>query len=166
LSVSEYAQTILGLTTDELIESGEVPAIDLNLEKLVQQTCLKLADEFLLESAHDCSDGGLAVAIAESCFSSLNRKATGAEINLKSENLSNETVLFSESPSRIVVSFAAGNLERIKAIVRETNCPFAVIGKVGGAYLKIKINDLEIVSATITELETVWGNSLQSRLEN
>jgi phosphoribosylformylglycinamidine synthase len=166
LSVSEYAQTILGLTTDELIESGEVPAIDLNLEKLVQQTCLKLADEFLLESAHDCSDGGLAVAIAESCFSSLNRKATGAEINLKSENLSNETVLFSESPSRIVVSFAAGNLERIKAIVRETNCPFAVIGKVGGAYLTIKINDLEIVSATITELETVWGNSLQSRLEN
>ena len=166
LSVSEYAQTILGLTTDELIESGEVPAIDLNLEKLVQQTCLKLADEFLLESAHDCSDGGLAVAIAESCFSSLNREAAGAEINLKSENLSNETVLFSESPSRIVVSFTAGNFERIKAIVQEMNCPFAVIGKVGGANLTIKINDSEIVSVTIAEIETVWENSLESQLEN
>jgi phosphoribosylformylglycinamidine synthase len=84
---SEYAQSILGLTTDELIESGEVPALDLNLEKRVQQTCLDLADNFLLKSAHDCSDGGLAVAIAESCFSSLNRTPIGAAIELKNENL-------------------------------------------------------------------------------
>ncbi len=80
LSVSEYAQTILEFSTDELIETGEVPEINLDLEKKIQDACLNLADECLLKSAHDCSDGGLAVAIAESCFSSLNRKATGAEI--------------------------------------------------------------------------------------
>ncbi len=166
LSVSEYAQTILGFSIDELIESGEVPVIDLSLEKRVQATCLKLADEFLLESAHDASDGGLAVAIAESCFSSLNRKATGVEINLKNENLSNEAVLFSESPSRIVISFTAENFERIKAIAAETNCPLTVIGKVGGANLTIKINDSEVASATISELEAVWESSLEKQLEN
>jgi phosphoribosylformylglycinamidine synthase len=59
LSVSEYAQTVLGLSTDELIETGEVPQIDLNVEIRVQKTCLRLADECLVKSAHDCSDGGL-----------------------------------------------------------------------------------------------------------
>jgi len=116
LSVSEFAQSILGFSTDELITAGEVPVINLDLEKRVQAACLQSADEFLLKSAHDCSDGGLAVAIAESCFSSLNRKAVGVEINLKNDNLSNEALLFGESPSRIVVSFDAENLEKVRAI--------------------------------------------------
>lgn len=165
LAASEYAQTILGLTTDELIEAGEVPQIDLDMEKRVQEACLKLAGEILLESAHDCSDGGLAVAIAESCFSSLNREACGAEINLTGENLSNESLLFSESPSRIVISFATEKLERIRAIAEEINCPFQIIGKVTGEDLKIKTNEAEAVSHSIAELETVWANSLEKQLE-
>ncbi|HXG86636.1 MAG TPA: phosphoribosylformylglycinamidine synthase subunit PurL [Pyrinomonadaceae bacterium] len=165
LSVSEYAQTILGLTTDELIETGEVPAIDLDLEKRVQQTCLDLADKFLLKSAHDCSDGGLSVAIAESCFSSLNRKSTGVEIELTDENLPLEAVLFSESPSRIVISFSAEKREEIEKIAKENDCPFAVIGKVSGADLKIIVNDAPVVSASIDDLENAWKNSLQKRLE-
>src|SRR5207237_5758285 len=59
LSVSEYAQTILGRSTDELIANGRVPQLDIELEKRVQETLLKLADAQLLKSAHDCSDGGL-----------------------------------------------------------------------------------------------------------
>ena len=164
LSVSEYAQTVLGYTTDELIESGEVPKLDLNLEKLVQDTCLKLSDKNLLKSAHDCSDGGLAVAIAESCFSSLNRDAVGAEINLTGENLDSAAQLFSESPSRIIVSFSAENLETVKEIVGD--CPFAVIGKVTGDILKISINDEEAISAKIEDLENVWKHSLENQLEN
>lgn len=162
LSVSEYAQTVLGLTTQELIESGEVPNLDLNLEKLVQDTCLIFADKHLLKSAHDCSDGGLAVAIAECCFSSLNRQATGAEINLTDENLDSAAQLFSESPSRIVVSFAADKLDEVKEIAG--NCPFAVIGKVGGDSLKISVNGEEVVSAKIEELEKAWKNSLENQL--
>ena len=164
LSVSEFAQTILGYTTDELIESGEVPRIDLDLEKRVQEICLKLADEMLLKSAHDCSDGGLAVAIAESCFSSLNRKSIGAHIELKDENLSTEVQLFSESPSRIVISFAAENLEKVQEIAG--NCPFEVIGKVTGADLKVKFNGEEVISASIAELENAWKTSLEKQLEN
>jgi phosphoribosylformylglycinamidine synthase len=164
LSVSEYAQTVLGISTDELIEKGKVPAIDLNLEKQVQETCLKLADHYLLKSAHDPSDGGLAVAIAESCFSSLNRKTIGAEIELKSENLSTEALLFAESPSRIVISFAPENLEKVKQSVKD--CPFEVVGTVGGAHLKIRTNESEAISVPIAELETAWSRSLEEQLEN
>ncbi len=164
LSVSEYAQTVLGYTTSELIESGQVPKLDLNLEKMVQDTCLKLADKQLLKSAHDCSEGGLAVAVAESCFSSLNRDSIGAEINLNDENLDAIVQLFSESPSRIVVSFAAGKLETVKEIVGD--CPFAVIGKVTGDILKISVNGSEAVSASIDELENSWKTSLEKQLKN
>lgn len=165
LAASEYAQTVLGLSTDELIENGIVPTLDLDLEKRVQKTCLKLADEFLLKSAHDCSDGGLAVCVAESCFSSLNRKAVGAEIELSDESFSLEAALFGETPSRIVVSFAPENLEAVRRIAEENVCPLQIIGKVAGANLKIKMNAAEAVSASIAELESVWKNSLKTQLE-
>jgi len=164
LSASEYAQTVLGFSMDALVEAGEVPAIDLDLEKRVQKTCLNLADSYLLESAHDCSDGGLAVAIAESCFSSLNRKNVGAQIIFKNENLSNEALLFGESPSRIVISLAAENLEKVQAVAEANDCPLVVIGKVGGEDLNIKTNDSEIISASIAKLEDVWKNSLEKQL--
>jgi phosphoribosylformylglycinamidine synthase len=159
LSVSEYAGTVLGLSTGDLIETGRVPVLDLDLEKRVQDTCLALADEKLLRSAHDCSDGGLAVAIAESCFSSLGRSAVGAEIDVQAGDLSTEALLFGESPSRIVVSFAPEDLERVKEVAGD--CPFAVIGKVGGSDLKINAGD---VSAPVAELESAWKNSLGDRL--
>lgn len=166
LAASEYAQTVLGLTTEELIANGIVPSIDLNLEKGVQQTCLNLSDKFLLKSAHDCADGGLAVTIVESCFSSLNRKAVGVEISVSDENLSAASLLFGETPSRIVISFAAEKLSEIQAIIEESDCPFEVIGKVSGADLKVKINKTEVVSAVVSELEKVWKHSLGSQLEN
>ncbi len=166
LAASEYAQTILGLTTDELIENGIVPLIDLDLEVRVQAVCLKLADESLLKSAHDCSDGGLAVCLAESCFSSLNRKAVGAEINLNGENTNHASLLFGETPSRIVISFAADKTERIQAIAEEINCPLNIIGAVSGNSLEINLNKSEAISATVTELENVWKNSLANQLKN
>jgi phosphoribosylformylglycinamidine synthase len=166
LSVSEYAQTVLGFSTDELIENGEVPVIDLNLEKRVQETCLQLADALTLKSAHDPSDGGLATALAESCFSSLNRKSVGAEINLKKTDLSIEALLFGETPSRIIISFAAESIEKIRGVVEANDCPFEVIGRVGGTNLKIIINESEIISDPIIQLEDVWANSLEKQIEN
>ncbi|HEV7644421.1 MAG TPA: phosphoribosylformylglycinamidine synthase subunit PurL [Pyrinomonadaceae bacterium] len=164
LGMSEYAQTVLGYTTDELIGSATVPQLDLALEKTVQDTCVKLIDEMLLNSAHDCSDGGLAVAIAESCFSSLGRLSVGAEIDLPKSDLSNEAQLFSESPSRIVISFAPENLDKVKEIAGDR--PFEIIGKVGGEDLSIALNGERTVSAPIAVLEGVWKNSLGDALEN
>ena len=164
LSVSEYAQTVAGLSTDDLIATGSVPLLDLDLEVEVQEAMLRLADEMVLSSAHDCSDGGLAVAIAECCFSSLNNEANGATIEIPSIGLSNEALLFSESPSRIVISFAAENLDRVREIARD--CPFSVIGKVEDDVLKIAIDGEQVISSSVSELEGVWESSLETTLDS
>jgi len=162
LAASEYAQTIVGLTTGELIENGIVPELDLDLEVKVQQTCLKLAESLLINSAHDASDGGLAVAIAEQCFSSLNNRANGAEIELKSENLSAESLLFGETPSRIIITFAPENTEKVKETAGD--CPFEIIGKVSVDNLIFRVNGEEKVSAPIEDLESAWKTSLKKQL--
>src|SRR4029079_10405830 len=104
LLMSEYSVSVEGLSATDIIASGLVPKLDLELEKAVQETCLQAAESGLLKSAHDCSDGGLAVALAESCFSSHGHQAIGATVDL-GESLPNTTLLFAESPSRIVISF-------------------------------------------------------------
>ncbi len=164
LSVSEFARTVLGKTTGDMIADGRVPQIDLALERRVQDACLKLAGAGLLKSAHDCSDGGLAVTISESCFSSLGREAVGADIDLDSSGVSNEAVLFGESPSRIVISFTPENLETVKDLVSE--CPFAVIGNVGDDVLRISIGDGEVISSPVSKLEAAWETSLEKKLES
>ncbi|MBP6002641.1 MAG: phosphoribosylformylglycinamidine synthase subunit PurL [Pyrinomonadaceae bacterium] len=164
LEASEYAQTILGRTTDELIANGIAPQIDLDLEIRVQNTLLALAAESLVASAHDCSDGGLAVTIAESCFSSLGRDAIGASIDLSSYGLSSDSLLFGESPSRIVISFAAENLYKVTAIAGD--CPFEVIGKVGGDSLSMRVDGDVAMTTPISELEASWTGALSDRLDN
>ncbi len=164
LAASEYAQTVLGLSTGELIANGITPEIDLDFEKRVQETLLKLADALLVKSAHDCADGGLAVALAESCFSSLNNPANGVRIELaNNENLSTEALLFGETPSRIVISFAPENADKVKEIVGDL--PFEIIGKVAGENFNIKVGGAEVVSENIRELETAWKTSLEGQLE-
>jgi len=163
LSVSEYAQTVIGRTTDELIAEGRLPRLDVELEKKVQATVLKLADHQLLNSAHDCADGGIAVAVAECCFSSLGRRSVGAEIELQSNALASEAILFAETPSRIVVSFSAENLDRVREHVGD--CPFEVIGKVTGSDLSISVDGQKKLSSPVSELESAWKNSLKDQLE-
>ncbi|HBR57966.1 MAG TPA: phosphoribosylformylglycinamidine synthase II, partial [Blastocatellia bacterium] len=163
LTVSEYASLFSGKSTNDMIAGGRVPKLDLSLERLVQDTCLNLADEMLLNSAHDCSDGGLAVAIAESCFSSLNREAVGASITLEADGKKPESLLFGESPSRILISFPPENLDRVRRITGK--CPFAVIGTVSDDVLQISIDGSEVISSAIAELEGIWESSLEKALE-
>jgi phosphoribosylformylglycinamidine synthase len=164
LSVSEYARTVLGVGTSEMIASGVVPAIDLEAERGLHDAVLALAEEMLLNSAHDCSDGGLAVAIAESCFSSLGREAVGASIELESDGLSSAALLFGETPSRIIISFAPERREAVKAIVG--GCPFSVIGTVSDDALRINIDGSEVISSAVSELEMFWESALGSKLGN
>ncbi|HEX8181425.1 MAG TPA: phosphoribosylformylglycinamidine synthase subunit PurL [Pyrinomonadaceae bacterium] len=164
LSISEYAATVQGQTTPEMLRAGRVPALDLNLERAVQATCLRAAEEGLLRSAHDCADGGLAVTLAESCFSTLNRPALGAQVELTGA-LSVAAQLFSESPSRIVVSFDPAAHARLAELAAEHDCPCAIIGRVGGAQLRINVNDAPVVGRDISELETAWRTSLSRQLQ-
>lgn len=163
VSVSEFAATIAGLSFDEMAAKGAVPELDLTLEKRVQDACLRLADESLLKSAHDCSDGGLAVALAESCFSSLGREAVGAEISLEANGLSEAALLFGETPSRIIISFAADRLGDVEKAVGDA--PFKVIGKVTGTNLKVSVDGAVAINEAVSELESGWKNSLEKELE-
>ena len=164
LSVSEYARTLLGLSTEEIIAKGRLPELDIDLEKQVQETVLRLADAQLLKSAHDCADGGLAVAIAECCFSSLGREAVGAAIRLDSNELSADALFFGETPSRIVISFAANDLEGIRELAGA--CPFQIIGNVVGRELEIEVDASPVIASSIAELESAWKSSLERKLEH
>jgi phosphoribosylformylglycinamidine synthase II len=164
LSISEYAAIIDGVSTVEMIANGAVPTIDLQLERAVQNACLAAAEAGLLRSAHDCSDGGLAVALAECCFSSLNRPALGATISL-TDDVPVTRALFSESPSRIIISFAAAARAQIEDIAQRENCPLTLIGEVGGDALHIEVGGATVVSTGISELESAWRGSLPKKLE-
>jgi phosphoribosylformylglycinamidine synthase len=168
LTLSEYAAVVNGISSAELIANGAVPKINLQVERAVQNVCLEAAEAGLLASAHDCSDGGLAVALAECCFSSLNRLAVGAQITLPETLLGSlpaASMLFSESPSRIIVSFAASSRAAVEDIAARKQCPFTVIGQVGGNSLQIKLGDEEAISVEVGELENVWRGSLAKKLE-
>lgn len=164
LSISEFAATVAGKTTEQMITGGAVPAIDLKLEAAVLAACLEAAEAALIASAHDCSDGGLAVALAENCFSSLNYSAIGIDVSLK-DSLSTTSSLFSESPSRIIVSFPEANLAQLQEMTARLNCPFEVIGTVGGTRLRIHHDQREAVSIEVEQLERAWRSSLSKRLE-
>jgi phosphoribosylformylglycinamidine synthase subunit PurL len=158
LGVSEYAMATRGMA------EGRVPQIDLDLEKHVQEACLQAITEGLVESAHDASDGGLTTAIAESCFSSYRREAVGCEVNLEGE-LSQAALLFAETPSRILLSCAQENVERIQAIASVQNISATVIGRTGGQALKISVNGEPVINRTVAEVEALWRSVLPLSLE-
>jgi phosphoribosylformylglycinamidine synthase len=162
-TVSEYAATILGTTTDEMISRGRVPALDLDMERAVQKACLGAAEAGLLRSAHDCSDGGLAVALCECCFSSLNRTAVGADVDLAG-TLPIAARLFSETPSRIIVSFEEAALGQMEVITAREGCTLTILGRAGGDQLRISSDGNEVIALSLAEIENAWRTSLENRL--
>jgi phosphoribosylformylglycinamidine synthase II len=164
LSLSEYAAVIEDKSTAELMSKGRVPVLDLEAETSVQTACLRAAENGLLRSAHDCSDGGLAVALAECCFSSLNRDVFGADIDLTGE-YDLATRLFSETPSRIVISFDQSALGDIEEIVAAASCPMTILGNVGSDRLRIESDGEEVIQVDVAEMEKTWRSSLAARLQ-
>jgi phosphoribosylformylglycinamidine synthase len=164
LSNSEYAVTVGGVTTADIVASGNVPTLNLERELAVQRACLEAAENGLLASAHDCADGGIAVALAELCFSSLGREAIGAQVDLTA-TAKPTTQLFSETPSRIIISFAPEATETIRQIAERHNAPLAILGTVGGTQLRITVNDQETVTAAVDDLEATWRNALSRSLK-
>jgi phosphoribosylformylglycinamidine synthase II len=165
LSMSEYAVSVGEVTTAAIAAAAKVPQLDLDRELTVQKTCLAAAEAGLLLSAHDCSDGGLAVALAESCFSSLGRDAIGADVNVTG-TLDPTTLLFSESPSRIIISFDPSDAGAVEEIAQRNNAPFAILGRVTGTLLTIAVNGNETVAADLSELEAAWRTALTRKLQD
>jgi phosphoribosylformylglycinamidine synthase len=159
---------VLSVAANEI--SGAAPRLDLETEKAVQQSCLDAILEGIAHSAHDCSDGGLATALAESCFSSYRRKATGARIDLsehaKLSGLNHRaSLLFGESPSRIILTVKAEHADRVKQIAAQNGAACAVIGEVGGDRLKIACDGELLIEASIESLEDAWRGALSFHLD-
>jgi phosphoribosylformylglycinamidine synthase len=164
LSNSEYAVSVGGLTTKEIVASGNVPHLDLTREVAVQRACLQAAERGLLAAAHDCADGGLAIALAELSFSSLGRDAIGAAVEVTGP-LTTTAHLFSESPSRIIVSFDPVVTDEVRAIANDNNVPFTILGQAGGTELRIAVNGHTAVTASVADLESTWRNALSRSLK-
>jgi phosphoribosylformylglycinamidine synthase len=159
LGGSEYLAWIHGVV------GGDVPALDLRQERAVQCACLAAIGEGIIQSAHDCSDGGLAIALVECCFSSHRREAIGADIVLTTEGvLSPISLLFSETPSRILVTIAPEDLAALERIARSWHVPYTVLGRVGGTHFRITVDGKRVINASIRELEAIWYNVLPEYL--
>jgi phosphoribosylformylglycinamidine synthase len=159
LGGSEYLAWIHGVV------GGDVPALDLRQERAVQRACLAAIAEGIIKSAHDCSDGGLAIALVECCFSSHRREAIGADIVLTTEGvLSPISLLFSETPSRILVTIAPEDLAALERIARSWHVPYTVLGRVGGTHFRITVDGKRVINASIRELEAIWYNVLPEYL--
>jgi phosphoribosylformylglycinamidine synthase len=159
LSISEYA-SVCGVQSDD----PRVPTLDLEAELAVQTACLRAAEAGLLRSAHDCADGGLAVALAECCFSSLNREVFGADLDITGD-YDLATRLFSETPSRIIISFDESSLGDIEEVVAAAGCPMTLLGNVGADRLRIESDGEEVVQLDVAELESAWRSSLKDKLQ-
>lgn len=151
------------------VKNGLPPRCDLKKEKAVQDLTLDCIRSGWIKSAHDCSEGGLAVCLAESCFSknaALNAPVfRGAKIDLsgvKSPRL--DALLFGETQSRIVVSTSAAHAERVLAKAQAGSVPATVIGKVTGcckaATLDITTAAAPTLSWSVPALHSLWWNAL------
>lgn len=149
---SEYLKVIFGRT------DGKPPTLEKRREKEVQDMCLEMINAGLLASAHDLSEGGLAVAVAESCFSGP-KEPLGAKLNIHS-TLRKDAVAFSESQSRILVSFQDKNREALEALAKKAGVEFEVIGEVGGNDLNMTINEQEYIRQDVQALKKIWKTSL------
>ncbi|HTA94520.1 MAG TPA: AIR synthase-related protein, partial [Verrucomicrobiae bacterium] len=158
LGGSAYLQVIHGKKT------GSPPRCDLEMAKTLHTTLLGLIQSGLVKSAHDCSDGGLAVALAESCISQLVARETprliGAQIDLSAfKDVRLDILLFGETQSRVVISCKP--LDAVKVVERAKlmGVPAMQIGKVGGDKLTIKFQNGEF-SSSLPELHDAWWNSI------
>ncbi|HEX8837761.1 MAG TPA: phosphoribosylformylglycinamidine synthase subunit PurL [Candidatus Acidoferrum sp.] len=175
-SSSEYSKTIAAIV------AGEPPAIGLAAEKRLIDCLVALASEGLLESAHDLSDGGLAVALAESCFAVNQRNSChpqslhssggegsafsslSATVNLN-DSAPAEFSLFNENGARAIVSLAPENLAALLAIARQYNVAAREIGKVTrGDAFRIELKGRAMIDSAIEPLRDVWAKSLERTL--
>ncbi|MCK4259567.1 MAG: phosphoribosylformylglycinamidine synthase subunit PurL [Halanaerobiales bacterium] len=146
LGGSEYLALAHGL------ETGQVPELDLNLEKAVQQSVLEAINAKIVKSAHDCAEGGLAVSLAESTF----ENGLGAVIEIEANEIRPDALLFGESQSRIIVTIEEKNLDMLMTICSSNNVPVKRLGHVEGDQLKIN----DYICSNVADLKLKWQEAI------
>jgi phosphoribosylformylglycinamidine synthase subunit PurL len=163
-SSSEYSKSIAAIV------AGEPPAIDLAAERRLQQLLIAMAQQNLVESAHDLSDGGLAVSTAESCFAASSVgaprdvPALSAKIDLDATSPA-EYALFHERGARAIVSVQSTLLARVLETARQYNVAAQSIGQViRGDEFRIQHKGRAVIDSPLELLRDAWANSLERTL--
>jgi phosphoribosylformylglycinamidine synthase len=151
---SEYAKEILGAVW------GYPPELELEPEAALQKGLIEMIHVGLVESAHDCSSGGLAVALAESAFG----KEVGMRVDIASNGLPAEFALFGEDASRVVISCDPANLARIKEIGGKHGLLVDVLGETIPGEVEIKLDGRVVVSTSVVEMRDVYESALERAL--
>jgi phosphoribosylformylglycinamidine synthase len=161
LGGSEYLHTVHGLTR------GLPPALDLTAEGALQTLVADLISRGVARSAHDCSEGGLAVTLAECCFEG---GGVGASITMAG-TISDGGVdrlaatLFGESASRVIVSVAPAETAALLAAARDAGVPAAALGRTGGSTIRVTVDDTRVIDCSVLEAEARWRAALPNWLD-
>jgi phosphoribosylformylglycinamidine synthase len=151
---SEYARSVLGAVW------GFPPSLELEREHELQKCLVELARAAVLDSAHDCSSGGLAVALAESGFA----RGLGVRVELAANDLPPEFVLFGEDASRVVVSCAPENVEQVRQIAVKYALAADLLGQTVPEKFEVAIDGRVAVSAAVSDLRRAWEEALENAL--
>ena len=159
LGGSEYLKVIHGVVR------GVPPAIDLAREAALQRFLVDGIAAGLIRSAHDCAEGGFAVALAECCFDT--GLGVSAELSRLEtiEGFADIAALFSESASRVIVSVAPGAVEDVLSRAAALNVPAVRIGTVGGSRIRISVDGRAVLDESLTDSEALWSNGLEQYFE-
>jgi phosphoribosylformylglycinamidine synthase len=139
--------------------AGRLAPLDLEQERRVHEACRAAIAAGLVRGAHDCSEGGLAVTLAESCVSG--QRLAGAEIDLPAGGERADLLLFGEGPSRVVVSVSPEAERHFERLMSEFALPWRWIGRVGGEALVIKRGGTPMVSAPLDRLAHAWRTGFE-----
>lgn len=150
---SEYLKHIHGKVT------GTPPELDLDMELKLIELLLKASEKGIINSAHDISEGGLAVAICESCFTPSG--PLGVEIKVQS-SIREDAMLFSETQGRAIVSLNSKNLDNLKLLAEKLDLPMQTIGRVKGTRLLIE----DLVDIPISKAYNIWAQGFENILKS
>ena len=160
LGGSEYLKTMHGLVR------GVPPALDLERERRLQRLLVEGAAAGIIRSAHDCAEGGLAVTLAESSFETgLGLEANVAPLDVAEPAMMEISTLFGESASRVVVSVAPERAHELLGRASAASVPAAVIGRVGGNYVRVAIGGRAVIDEALAVAEQIWSGGIERYFE-
>ncbi len=139
--------------------AGRLAPLDWGVERAVQEACRAAIGARLLGSAHDCAEGGLAVALAEACVSG--PRLLGAEVDLGTSGGRADQTLFGEGPSRVVVSVKTVAARHFEQLMSEFRVPWRWIGRVGGARLVVRSGGVTLVDLDVDRIGGAWRGGFE-----
>ena len=144
--------------------SGVPPHLDLASERSLQELVAALAADQLIRSAHDCSDGGLAIAAAECCFGADDHGADVSidAVSIGDPRLNQAAALFGESATRVVVSIGAEDATMVLQRAAAAGVPARIIGRTGGTRIRIATGGRPAVDVSVDEAERAWSSAIDS----